>query len=43
MGSPERFDAVDRIAVGAASGQANAVPHVNANTTFAFRFQVKAK
>jgi len=43
MGSPERFDAVDRITVGAASGQANAVLNVNANTTFAFRYQVKVK
>jgi hypothetical protein len=43
MGSPERFDAVDSITIGAVSGQANAALNINAHRAFAFRFPVKVK
>jgi uncharacterized repeat protein (TIGR01451 family) len=34
---------VDRITIGAVTGQANGVLNINAHTTYAFRFQVKVK
>jgi hypothetical protein len=34
---------VDKITIGAVTGQANAVLNINAHTTFAFRFEVKVK
>jgi hypothetical protein len=34
---------VDRITIGAVTGQANAALNINAHTTFAIRFLVKVK